>query len=258
MKTVILCGGYGTRLSEETYNRPKPLIEIGDKPILWHIMKNYSSFGFNEFLLATGYKGEKIKEYFIKECFDLDEDLALIFNAKQMLPIRQHPNNWIADIIDTGEGTMTGGRLYRLRDKLKGDQTFMLTYGDGVGDIDINKLIAYHKSRGKIATITAVKPTARFGEIQFKGEEVVSFKEKPNISLGWINGGFFVFEKKIFDYISGDEIMLEGEPLENLAKDGELTAYKHDGFWKCMDTLRDKKELERLWTSGSSPWKVWK
>lgn len=255
MKVVILCGGFGTRLSEETIVKPKPMVEIGDKPILWHIMNIYSAYGFNEFVLALGYKGEVIKEYFLNYYYH-QSDLTIDLKSGKVRATNSVNKDWLVNLVDTGQNTMTGGRLYRLRDKLK-DGTFMLTYGDGVGNVDLRKLLEFHRRYGKIATFTAVRPPARFGGISFDGDRVAAFQEKPQTGEGWINGGFFVFEPKIFEYIKGDDTVLEREPLENLAKDGQLMGYKHEGFWQCMDTLRDKQLLEKFWNSSNAPWKVW-
>lgn len=252
MKTIILAGGQGTRLSEETVVKPKPMIEIGNEPILIHIMNVYASFGFNEFIVALGYKGEMIKEYFLNHYHHV-RDIVINLKTGQVEAKNDHLVDWIIHLIDTGKNTLTGGRLRRLKDYV-GKETFMLTYGDGLSNIDIKNLLEFHKSHGKIATVTAVRPVARFGGIILNDNKVSNFKEKLQIGEGWINGGFFVFESKIFDYLPGDETALEGEPMENLVKDGQLMAYKHEGFWQCMDTLRDKQNLEKLWESGSAPW----
>ncbi|MBN1384709.1 MAG: glucose-1-phosphate cytidylyltransferase [Elusimicrobia bacterium] len=255
MKTVILCGGLGTRLSEQTYLKPKPMVDIGDKPMLWHIMNIYGAYNFTDFILATGYKGEVIKEYFLNY-YHFQSDLKISLKTKEVQVIKKHPIDWNVHLVDTGSNTMTGGRLLRLKDILK-NETFMLTYGDGVSNINIKKLVAYHKSHGKIATVTAVKPIARFGGMSFDGDKVVSFKEKTQTSEGWINGGFFVFEPKVFKYLHGDDTILERDPLENLTKDGQLMAYKHEGFWQCMDTMRDRDVLNELCESGRAPWRIW-
>lgn len=255
MKTVILCGGLGTRLSEETSLRPKPMVEIGAKPILWHIMNIYGAHGFNEFVLALGYKGDIIKDFFLNY-YNLQSDLTISLKTGKVGASKNCYRDWVVHLIDTGMNTMTGGRLHRLADRLN-KETFMLTYGDGVSNVNIKDLIGFHRSHGKTATVTAVRPSARFGGMKFDGDRVMEFTEKPQTGEGWINGGFFVFEPKVFDYLHGDETVLEGGPLENLAKDGELMAYKHDGFWQCMDTLRDKSFLDRAWKSGDAPWKVW-
>ena len=255
MKVVILAGGLGTRLSEETIVKPKPMVEIGGKPMLWHIMNIYGAYGFNEFVVALGYKGEVIKEYFLNY-YNFQSNLTISLKTGEVSASKNCYRDWTIHLIDTGINSMTGGRLHRLKDRLAGE-TFMLTYGDGVSNVDIKKLVDFHKSHGKIATVTAVKPSARFGGMKFNGDRVVEFTEKPQTGEGWINGGFFVFEPKVFDYLQGDDTILEGKPLENLAKDGQLTAYKHDGFWQCMDTLRDKQLLENLWANAKAPWKVW-
>ena len=256
MKVVILAGGLGTRLSEETIIKPKPMVEIGGKPMLWHIMNIYGAYGFNEFVVALGYKGEIIKEYFLNY-YNLQSDLTVSLKTGEVTASKNCYRDWTIHLIDTGLNTMTGGRLLRLKDKLSGS-AFMVTYGDGVSNIDIDKLFEFHKSHGKIATVAAVKPSARFGSIKFNGDAVIEFTEKPQTGEGWINGGFFIFEPQIFEYLHGDETILESDPLENLAKDKQLMAYKHEGFWQCMDTLRDKQLLEKLWESGKAPWKVWK
>ncbi len=256
MKVVILAGGLGTRLSEETVVKPKPMVEIGEKPIIWHIMNIYGFYGHNEFVVALGYKGEVIKEYFLNY-YHHQSDLTIELKNGNASAVNSRHKNWTIHLVDTGLNTMTGGRLYKLRDKLN-KETFMLTYGDGVASIDLKRLIEFHRSHGKIATITAVRPPARFGGMVFDGDKVVEFKEKPQTGEGWINGGFFVFEPGIFDYLSGNDMVLEGSPLENLARDGEMMSYKHEAFWQCIDTLRDKQLLERMWNERSAPWKIWK
>lgn len=255
MKVILLAGGLGTRLSEETTVKPKPMVEIGGRPILWHIMNMYGHYGYNEFIVALGYKGEIIKEYFL-DYYHHHSDLTVDLKSGQVTTANCDAKDWLVHLIDTGINSMTGGRLYRLRNRLK-NKTFMLTYGDGVSDVDIRKLVEFHKSHGKIATVTAVRPTARFGGMRFEGNSVKEFKEKPQTGEGWINGGFFVFEPGIFDYVSSEQDVLEGPPLENLARDGQLMAYKHEGFWQCMDTIRDKNHLEELW-GKTAPWKVWR
>jgi glucose-1-phosphate cytidylyltransferase len=252
MKTVILCGGLGTRLSEETQLKPKPMVEIGNYPILWHIMNIYSSHGFNEFALALGYKGEVIKEYFLNY-YNHSSNLTIDLKTGKVEALKTCPRDWRVHLVDTGQKTMTGGRLLRLKDFL-GKETFMLTYGDGLSNVDIKNLLAFHRSHGKLATVTAVRPSARFGGIQINGPKVTEFKEKPQSGEGWINGGFFVFEPGVFDYLAGDNAILENEPLENLSKDGELMAYQHAGFWQCMDTTRDRDVLVRLWEENKAPW----
>ena len=256
MNVVILCGGLGTRLSEETSLKPKPLITVGGHPILWHIMNIYGAHGYNEFALALGYKGEAVKEYFLNY-YSLDSDLSIDLKTGAVDHISQSKRDWKIDLIDTGSDSMTGGRLHRLESKLRPHGTFMLTYGDGVSDVDINRLVAFHKAHGKLATVTAVRPPARFGGMVFDGDRVVEFKEKPQTGEGWINGGFFVFEPGVFDYLSGDQTVLEGSPLESLARDEQLIAFKHEGFWQCMDTLRDRQYLDHLWANGAAPWKKW-
>ena len=255
MKTVILAGGMGTRLAEETEVMPKPMVEIGGPPILWHIMKIYSAFGFNEFVLALGYKAEIIKSYFLNYYY-LRNDFSLSVRNGDLTVHDGDRDDWVVHLIDTGTTTQTGGRVKRLAHWI-GDDTFMLTYGDGVANIDLGHLIEFHKSHGKLATVTAVRPPARFGGLSFNGNFVAEFTEKPQIGEGWINGGFFVLEPQVLDYIEGDEMIFEREPLERLAEDEQLVAYRHDGFWQCMDTLRDLRLLEALWNSGDVPWKVW-
>lgn len=254
MKTVILAGGLGTRLSEETVLKPKPMVEIGGKPIIWHIMNIYGAYGFREFMVALGYKGEVIKEYFLNY-YRLQSDLTVNLKTGEASACNGAVRDWLVHLVDTGTNSMTGGRLYRLRDRLK-KETFMLTYGDGVCNVDIARLVEFHKSHGKIATVTAVRPSARFGGMQFEGDKVSNFKEKPQTGEGWVNGGFFVFGPEVFSYLDGDDNVLEGKPLENLTRDGQLMAYKHEGFWQCMDTVRDKSHLEELWQENP-PWKVW-
>jgi glucose-1-phosphate cytidylyltransferase len=255
MKTVILAGGFGTRLSEETTIKPKPMVEIGGKPILWHIMNTYGHYGHNEFIIALGYKGEMIKEYFLNY-YNLQSELTVSLKTGEVIASQRCTRDWLIHLVDTGVNSMTGGRVHRLKDKI-GNETFMLTYGDGLSNIAVSNLIDFHKSHGRIATVTAVRPTARFGGISFDGDRVCDFKEKPQAGEGWINGGYFVFEPSLFNYLHGDTTVLEGDPLEQLAKDGELMAYRHDGFWQCMDTIRDKNNLEDLW-KATAPWKVWK
>ncbi|HLB43525.1 MAG TPA: glucose-1-phosphate cytidylyltransferase [Gammaproteobacteria bacterium] len=255
MKVVILCGGLGTRLSEETQVRPKPLVNIGNRPILWHIMKIYSSYGFKNFLLAVGYKGEMVKQYFL-DYYSLGSDFNINLSNGEINYINRCREDWMIDVIDTGLHSLTGGRLHRL-EKYLPNETFMLTYGDGVSNVNILKLLEFHRSHGKLATVTAVHPVARFGEMELKGNMVHSFNEKPQTRQGWINGGFFVFEPGIFKYLKGDMTILEKEPLENLAHEEQLAAYLHDGFWHCMDTVRDISVLESLCASGNAPWCVW-
>jgi glucose-1-phosphate cytidylyltransferase len=253
MKTVILCGGLGTRLREETNIKPKPMVEIGEKPILWHILKSYEKHGFNDFLLALGYKGELIKDYFLN--YHAHKSDIQINLADEKVKFKNgNCENWNLGLINTGAMTMTGGRLLRLK-KYIGNNTFMLTYGDGVCDVDIKELLKFHKSHGKLATVTAVRPPVRFGELLIENDNnVKSFQEKPQAGEGWINGGFFIFEPKIFDFVNDDSIMLERQPLEKLAKMSELRAYKHEGFWQCMDTIRDRDFLNKCIEEGNSPW----
>jgi len=253
MKTVILCGGLGTRISEESGSRPKPMIEIDNRPILWHLMKCFDSFGFNEFTLALGYKSEVIKDYFLN-FHSRASDISVNLETGNSELKRQHSENWRIDLIETGKNSMTGGRILRLKEHLASTEPFFLTYGDGLSNVDLNELLSFHKSHGKIATVTAVRPNARFGELLLDGTSVEKFEEKPQSSQGWINGGFFVFEPKIFDYIAGDDTVLEKEPLETIAAQGQLQAFKHHGFWQCMDTLRDKNLLENLAKENNVPW----
>ena len=256
MKAVILAGGFGTRLSEETDLKPKPMIDIGGKPVLWHIMKTYTHYGVNDFIICLGYKGYVIKEYFANYLLHLS-DVTLDLKANKMEIHDCKAEAWKITLIDTGLNTMTGGRIQRVR-RYIGDETFMLTYGDGVADIDIKALLEFHRRHGKYATITSVQPSGRFGALRLdEHDNVISFLEKPRGDGASINGGFFVLEPQIFDYIQGDETLWEKEPLENLARDGQLAAYRHGGFWKAMDTLRDKRELENLWNSGRAAWKIW-
>ena len=253
MKTVILCGGLGTRLSEETQVRPKPMVEIGGRPILWHIMKAYERHGCSDFVLALGYKGEMIKDYFL-HYHARQSDLTVHLKSGTVDYRNPTAENWNVQMIDTGPSTMTGGRLLRLRPQVASSGTFMLTYGDGVSNVDITALLAFHRAHGKLATVTAVHPPVRFGELSIVGDRVAEFQEKPQAKEGWINGGFFVFEPAVFDFIAGDATMLEREPLEQLAARGELMAYRHNDYWHAMDTLRDKQSLEELWASGAAPW----
>ena len=257
MKVVILAGGFGTRLSEITETIPKPMVEIGAKPILWHIMKIYSHFGYNDFIICLGYKGYYIKEYFA-HYFLHQSDVTFDFrNNSNMTVHTHHAEPWEVTLINTGLHSMTGGRIRRIKDYIE-DKTFMLTYGDGLGDVNITELLDFHNSRGKYATVTAVQPSGRFGSLNLDSEcNVSSFAEKPKGDGGWINGGFFVPEPEIFDYIDNDMTIWEKEPLEKLASDGQLLAYQHRGFWKAMDTLRDKTELEKYWSSGNAPCKLW-
>jgi len=254
MKTVILCGGYGTRLAEETQLKPKPMVDIGGRPILWHIMKIYERHGWRDFALALGYKGDVIKDYFLNY-HARQSDLQVQLRSGRVEYANPTAEDWSVSLIDTGTNTMTGGRLLRLKPLLQAHGTFMLTYGDGVSDVDITALLKFHRAHGRLATVTAVRPPVRFGELVIEGSRVASFQEKPQTGEGWINGGFFVFEPGVFDYIRDDATMLEREPLERLSREGQLMAYNHDGYWQCMDTLRDKQHLEELWASGKAPWK---
>jgi glucose-1-phosphate cytidylyltransferase len=255
MKAVILAGGQGTRLAEETELKPKPMVQIGDHPILWHILKHYAHFGIDEFCIALGYLGDEIKRYFVdRQTLGGSMLVDLCGGTIERLDLGRE--TWKVHLVETGLGSMTGGRVLRLREYLKGG-TFLLTYGDGVADIDIRRLIDFHRAKGLIATVTAVRPPARFGGLVFDGDRVARFSEKPQAGEGWINGGFLVCEPAILDYLSSDASVLETEALERLAEQGQLAAYKHEGFWQCMDTLRDKRQLEALWKSGHAPWKLW-
>jgi len=252
MKTVLLCGGLGTRLSEETHLVPKPMVQIGEHPILWHIMNIYEKYNYNDFVLALGFKSSVIKNYFLN-FYPLNNNLKIDLTNGNVEFLKEAHKSWTVTCLDTGAETMTGGRLLRLKDELQGE-TFMLTYGDGVSDVNIKELVAFHKSHGKIATFTAVRPPSRFGVIEFDGNQVTSFQEKPQTHDGWINGGFFVFEPQIFDYLENDSTILERSPMERLAQDGQLMAFKHEGFWQCMDTLRDKNYLTKTWEEGTAAW----
>ena len=256
MKVVLLASGFGTRISEESVFKPKPMIDIGGMPILWHIMKLYSYYGFNDFIICAGYKQEIIKEWF-GDYFLYTSDITFDFTkGNEVIVHKKHAEPWKVTVVDTGLNTLTGGRLKRIR-KYIDEETFLMTYGDGVCDVDILKLIEHHKKHGKLATLTAVQPEGRFGIMDMDGDYIRSFREKSKSDSGWINGGFMVLESAVLDYVKGDTIMFEREPLEKLAIDGELVNYKHYGFWQCMDTLRDKQRLEELWASGNAPWKVW-
>lgn len=254
MKTIILAGGLGTRLAEETEVKPKPMVEIGGRPLLWHIMKIYSSQGFNEFFVALGYKSEVIKKFFL-DYYALSGNMTINLGSGEVETHQRESEDWKVHLIETGLNSMTGGRIKRFEPYLK-NETFMVTYGDGLADIDIKKLIEFHRTHGKIATITAVHPPARYGELNFNDDSTVSFKEKPKEG-SWINGGFMVFEPQIFDYLKDDQTILERDTLEVVADLGQLVAYKHNGFWQCADTINDKKQLENLWQNGNSPWRVW-
>lgn len=255
MKAVILAGGLGTRLSEETIVKPKPMVEIGGRPILWHILKTYSSHGITEFVICCGYKGYVIKEYFANYFLHMS-DITFDMAENRMEVHQRFAEPWRVTLVDTGEETLTGGRLRRVRDYL-GDEDFCFTYGDGVSDVNLGKLIAYHQASGKLATLTATQPPGRFGVLDLEGNSVCSFKEKPHGEGSWINGGYFVMSPKVIDYIEGDSTIWERGPMERLAREGQLNAYFHEGFWQSMDTLRDRQHLEELWQSGKAPWKVW-
>jgi glucose-1-phosphate cytidylyltransferase len=256
MKVAILAGGVGTRLVEETEVRPKPMVEIGGAPILWHIMKHYAHYGHQDFAIALGYKGEYIKRYFVDYC-SLVNNLTVDLGAGAVTTHDGEREAWKVDLVDTGLTTQTGGRIKRLQPFVN-DETFMLTWGDGVSDVDLDKLLAFHRSHGKLCTMTAVRPPARFGHLELGDDGAITeFSEKPQTGEGWINGAFFVCEPGVFDYIEGDATAWEREPLEHLAKDGQLMAYQHHSFWQCMDTLRDKQLLQALWESGDAPWKTW-
>ena len=256
MRVVILAGGLGTRLQEETTVKPKPMVEIGGRPILWHIMKHFAHYGLREFVLALGYKGECIKRYFL-DYSSTSGSLTIDLASGNVEMHRKECEDWRVHLIETGHETLTGGRIRRLR-RLLDAGPFMVTYGDGVADIDLRALLKFHQSHGKLATVTAVRPPARYGGLIFDGDVVSSFTEKPQAGEGWINGGFLVFEPGVFDYLPDDQTSLEAQSLEALARDRQLVAYRHDGYWQCMDTLRDKKHLETLWDANQAPWKVWK
>ena len=254
MKVVILAGGFGTRISEESQLVPKPMIEIGGKPILWHIMKEYAHFGFNEFVICAGYKQHVIKKYFADYVLH-NSDLTFDFRGETRIKVHNNfSEDWKVTVVDTGYGTLTGGRVKKIQPYVDGD-TFLLTYGDGVSDVNISALVEFHKSHGKICTITAVKPESRFGYLDFDGDKVLAFREKSKDDVGWINAGYMVLNAKVFDFIDGD-VSFEQEPMKKLTSAGEVMAYRHDGFWQCMDTLRDKNRLEKLWNDGA-PWKTW-
>ena len=252
---MILAGGKGSRLSEETDLKPKPLVEIGGRPILWHIMKHYAHYGFSKFYVALGYKGDMIKRYFL-EYYDLAGSMTIDLSNGEIASQTKHSEDWHVHLIDTGNDTMTGGRIKRLEPWLK-DGSFMMTYGDGVSNVDLQDLLRFHRSRGLLATVTAVRPPARFGALELKGDLVLRFLEKSQTTEGWINGGFLVLEPKVLEYIPGDSTSFEADVLERLAEDGQLAAYRHEEFWQGMDTLRDVRMLENLWQIGNAPWKMW-
>lgn len=255
MKAIILAGGIGTRLQEQTTVKPKPMVEIGGKPILWHIMKIFSSYGIEDFAIAMGYKSEVIQSYFLNYYYHQNDLTIHLENGKVDIFEKSH-ENWNVHLANTGDNTMTGGRLKRLKKWVNGEP-FMMTYGDGVANVDINKLIDFHKSHKRIATVTVVRPPSRFGGITLDGEQVSRFDEKNQIGEGWINGGFFVLEPEVFEYIEGDDTIFEKAPLEKLAQENQLMAYRHDGFWQCMDTMRELQLLEDYWQTGKAPWKLW-
>lgn len=255
MKVLILAGGYGTRLSEATDVKPKPMVEIGGKPILWHILKSYSHHGFNDFVILLGYKGYVIKEYFANY-FLHQSDLTIDISNNKIEIHNNSSEPWKVTLIDTGLDTLTGGRIKRAA-KYINNEPFLLTYGDGVANVDIKKSVAFHKNHGKLITMTAIQPEGRFGALDIQGDNIKSFVEKPKGDGSWINGGFFVCQPEVLDYIDGDSTIFERQPLERLAKADQLMAYKHEGFWQCMDTMRDKNKLEELWASGEAEWKVW-
>jgi glucose-1-phosphate cytidylyltransferase len=253
VKVGVLAGGLGTRLAEETEIRPKPMVEIGGRPILWHIMKHYRHYGHKEFVIALGYKGEYIMRYFVDYSLFQGRNLKVNLERGDVSSLQngdRQLDDWTVELVETGHDTGTGGRIKRLA-------TFMLTWGDGVSDVDLDSLVAFHRSHGRLATVTAVRPPARYGKLDLDGDEVVRFSEKPQLEEGWINGAFFVLEPGVFEYIDGDDTMWEREPLERLAKDGELMAYRHDSFWQCMDTVREKRILQDLWDGGAPPWRTW-
>ena len=257
MKVVILAGGFGTRISEESINKPKPMVKIGDKPILWHIMKFYSSFGFNDFIIALGYKGDYIKDYFRKYAL-INSDFTINLKTNKLEILNESKEDFNVTLVDTGLNSMTGGRLYNLKNLLREDEEFMVTYGDGVSNVNLNELINFHRSKGKIATLTSVRPSARFGNIKLNSDGIVNdFEEKPQTEQGWINGGFFIFKKQIFEFLRGEDEVLEKYPFESLAENGELAAFQHNGFWQCMDTVRDMNYLNELWNTNKAKWKLW-
>jgi len=256
MKVAILAGGQGTRLSEETTLKPKPMVEIGGKPILWHIMSIYAAHGYKEFVIALGYKGEQIKDYFLNYHYRV-RSLTIQLDTGKVATHSGAGEDWVVHLLDTGTDTQTGGRVKRLAEYI-GPEPFMLTYGDGVSSIDISRLVEFHRAQGRLATVTAVRPPARFGQMVLDNGHVTEFTEKPQIGEGWINGGFFILEPGIVDYIAGDQTSWEFESMERLAAEGQLAAYQHEAFWQCMDTVRDVHLLDRLWSEGNAPWKIWR
>jgi glucose-1-phosphate cytidylyltransferase len=255
MRTIILAGGRGTRIAEESASRPKPMVEIGGYPVLWHLMQIYASHGMRDFVVACGYKGHLIKEYF-RDLLVLSNDFTVDLRTGELDVVDGPRPDWRVSVVDTGLDTMTGGRIARLRSWV-GGEAFMATYGDGLGNVDITALLAYHRAHGKLATVTAVRPPARFGGLVLDNGRVAEFSEKSQADAGWINGGYFVFEPGVLDYLGGDDSILEREPLERLATEGQLMAFRHEGFWQPMDTLREKEQLEALWSGGSAPWRTW-
>ena len=256
MKAIILAGGLGTRISEETHLKPKPMVEIGSKPIIWHIMKIFAAHGINDFVICCGYKGYIIKEYFANYFLHMS-DVTFDMEKNEMFVHQRKAEPWRVTLVDTGDDTMTGGRLRRISEHVRGEESFCFTYGDGVADLDVSRLIAFHHQHGKLATVTAVQPAGRYGALLLEDSLVRGFIEKPQGDGGWVNGGFFVLSPKCIEYIDGDQTIWEAEPLTRLAKAGQLMAFEHGGFWQPMDTLRDKTQLERLWASDAAPWKVW-
>lgn len=256
MKAVILAGGLGTRISEETNIKPKPMVEIGGKPILWHIMKIFSSYDIQDFIICLGYKGYLIKEYFANYFIHMS-DVTFDMKTNTMSVHQKKAEPWTVTLVDTGEQTMTGGRLKRIAPFIKEEEMFCFTYGDGIGNVDLDRLVAFHQENGVLATMTATQPPGRFGSLKLNGNHIAGFQEKPRGDGGWVNGGFFVLSPKVLEYIDGDSTTWEHEPLQQLVEMGQLAAYRHDGFWKPMDTLSDKKLLENLWQSNAAPWKIW-
>lgn len=257
MKAVILAGGFGTRISEESQFKPKPMIEIGGMPIIWHIMKLYSFYGINEFIICAGYKQEVIKEWFANYFLHTSDITFDFTKGNEMIVHNKHSEQWKVTVVDTGLNAGTGGRLKKVREYI-GNEPFFMTYGDGVSDVNIKELLTFHKEHKKLATITSIHPSGRYGNIDFDGDKVVSFREKSSLDVGWINGGFMVLEPKVLDFVKDDSVMFEQKPMEKIAESGEMVCFKHTGFWQCMDTLRDKQKLEALWAENKAPWKLWK